>query len=112
MESEINRMHQTTGFSKVFVNGTRMTFSGGPRNSTQTQTINVHKTPDGTLYLDNQGSVCTEFSPENGVVTVRNALGITIMWKREGAKAVTNQPNSLMNQDGGFNPTNIPGSTF
>ena len=33
LESEINRMHQTTGFSKVFVNGTRMTFSGGPRNS-------------------------------------------------------------------------------
>ena len=49
------------------------------------------RTPRGTIYLDDKGTRCIEFSPEKGIVRVRNALGYGIMWKKEGA-AVTDQP--------------------
>ena len=46
------------------------------------------------MYLDEQGSRIIEFTPEKGIIRVRNALGYGIMWKKEGVAdaAVTNQP--------------------
>ena len=65
----------TTGFSKVFVSGEKMTFSGGPNNRTQAQTISIHRTPEGIIYLDEKGSVLTKWDPQNGVIEVKNVLG-------------------------------------
>ena len=56
------------------------------------QVLSIHMTPRGTMYLDDKGSKCIEFSPEKGIIRVRNALGYGIMWKKEGAAVVTNQP--------------------
>merc|ERR1719150_2047405 len=55
----------TTGFSKVFVSGEKMTFSGGPNNRTQAQTISIHRTPEGIIYLDEKGSVLTKWDQQN-----------------------------------------------
>ena len=83
----------TTGFSKVFVSGEKMTFSGGPNNRTQAQTISIHRTPEGIIYLDEKGSVLTKWDPQNGVIEVKNVLGFKIMWKRENANApIADQP--------------------
>ena len=43
----------------------------------------IHRTPDGTIYLDEKGSVLTKWEPENGVIEVENVLGFKVMWKRE-----------------------------
>ena len=43
MEAPNINAAQTTGFSKVFVSGEKMTFSGGPNNRMQTQDISIHK---------------------------------------------------------------------
>ena len=75
----------TTGFTKVYVSGEKMTFSGGPNNRTQVQTISIHRTPEGIIYLDEKGSVLTKWEPQNGVIEVKNVLGFKIMWKRETA---------------------------
>ena len=82
----------TMGFSRVFVSGEKITFSGGPQGRTQLQTISVHRTPEGTLYLDDKGTVLTNFDPQNGVIEVNNVLGFKIMWKRAGESPVTDQP--------------------
>ena len=83
----------TTGFSRVFVSGEKMTFSGGPNNRTQAQTISIHRTPEGIIYLDEKGSVLTKWDPQNGVIEVKNVLGFKIMWKRENTSApIADQP--------------------
>ena len=79
----------TAGFSQVFVSGDKMTFSGGPYGRTQVQTISIHRTPEGTIYIDDKGSVLTNFDPQNGVIEVKNVLGFKIMWKRSGDFAIT-----------------------
>ena len=63
-------------------------------NTSYNQVLSIHKTPRGTMYLDEQGSRIIEFTPEKGIIRVRNALGYGIMWKKEGVAdaAVTNQP--------------------
>ena len=38
-----NGTAQSTGFSKVYVSGEKMTFSGGPHNRMQTQVISIHR---------------------------------------------------------------------
>ena len=82
----------TMGFSRVFVSGEKMTFSGGPGGRTQLQTISVHRTPDGVIYLDDKGSVLDKFAPQEGVVEVTNALGFRIGWKKSGEALTTSQP--------------------
>ena len=83
-----------TGYSKVFVQDDKLTFSGGRRGRMETQTLELHRGPEGELYLDRQqtvteitwndnyllpevvtdrlvsskGTLCTEFSPETGQV--------------------------------------------
>ena len=85
---------QFTGHSKVFVQDDKMTFSGGRHGRMETQTLELHRGPEGELYLDRQqtvisitwddhylvpedvtdrlvcskGTLCTEFSPEAGQV--------------------------------------------
>ena len=66
--------------------------SGGAQGRTQVQTITIHRTPEGTIYIDDKGSVLTNFDPQNGVIEVNNVLGFKIMWKRAGESPVTDQP--------------------
>lgn len=87
----------TTGFSRVFVSDEKMTFSGGPQNRTQVQTISIHRTPEGDIYLDDKGSELTRWEPENGVIEVKNVLGFKIMWKKPGQgfdSPMTNEPSA------------------
>merc|ERR1739848_317217 len=86
---------QYTGYSKVFVEESRMTFSGGRQGRMETQTLQLHRSPAGELYLDSKGTLCTQFSPETGQVRARNALGFGILRRREEG-AVTSQPNLLL----------------
>jgi hypothetical protein len=82
----------TMGFTRVFVSGDKMAFSGGPGGRTQLQTISVHRTPEGVIYLDDKGSVLDKFAPQEGVVEVTNALGFRIGWKKSGDAPTTTQP--------------------
>ena len=50
---------------------------------TEKLTTHLCRTPDGTIYLDEKGSVLTKWEPENGVIEVENVLGFKVMWKRE-----------------------------
>ena len=43
----------------------------------------INRTSDGTIYLDDKGSVLTKWDPQNGVVEVKNFMGFKVMWKRE-----------------------------
>ena len=70
-------------FQRVYVSGNVMTYSGGPEGRTQRQEIFLHKTPDGTLYLDKYGTKCTEFSPQNGIIQYTTITQFKGMFKRE-----------------------------
>ena len=70
------------GFSRVYIDGEKMTFSGGPNGSTKIQTLSLHQTPDGTIYLDEKGSILTNLDHQNGIIEVTNVPGFKIMWKR------------------------------
>ena len=59
-----------------------MTFSGGPNNSTEVQTLKIHQTPDGTIYLDAKGSILTFLDAEKGEIEVLSGLGFKNMWKK------------------------------
>ena len=63
-------------------------------NNSNLQVLSIHQTPRGTIYLDDKGSKCIEFSPEKGVVRTVNTLGYGNIWKREDA-VVTIQPHSI-----------------
>ena len=76
-----------------------MTYSGGPEGRTQVQEISIHKTPSGTLYVDNKGTKCIEFAPQNGIMKFDNPIGFKVMWKRGGQFPMVNQPSSYS----GFN---------
>ena len=45
----------------------------------------MFKGPDGTFYLDDKGTVCTEFNPEKGIVQATNAMGFSMMLTRKVA---------------------------
>ena len=68
-----------------------MLFTGGPDRQMQNQPISLHRTPEGTVYMDTKGSVLTEFSPEMGIIKFQNAMGYGVMFKRHTA-VVTAQP--------------------
>ena len=55
------------------------------------QVLSIHKTPRGTIYIDDKGSRLIEFSPEKGIIRFRNTFGYGYMWKKE-VVVVTNQP--------------------
>ena len=123
----------TINFSRVFINGASMTFSGGDQGKIDddVQTISIHQTPGGTVYLDDKGSKLKKFEPQNGVIKVKNIFGMTVMFKRSsnGASEVplagvpevpvvsevpsypmTNQPPSYSTDDPGLSFTQNPNS--
>ena len=66
---------QYTGYSKVFVEESRMTFSGGRQGRMETQTLQLHRSPAGELYLDREaGSNSIQSDPfkdQNGIFWIR-----------------------------------------
>ena len=95
MEQPDSMLQSTIAFSRVFVSGDKITFSGGPNGRTNVQTIDIHRTPEGMIFLDDKGSILTNFDPHNGVIEVKNVFGFKIMWKREGISAITKQLGTL-----------------
>ena len=83
-----------TAFSTVYISGVHMTFSGGPHGRTQVQTLSIHRTPEGTVYLDEIGSSLKRWEPQNGIVEAKNVFGYTIMFKRQ-APAIAYQPQTI-----------------
>ena len=55
-------------YGKMYVSGQKMTFSGKSDGSSSVQTtyINMHKSSNGTLYMDKFGTIMFDFSPEAG----------------------------------------------
>ena len=41
------------------------------------------RSPDGTLYVDSKGTICTNWQPENGLLEFDNALGFGIKYSRD-----------------------------
>ena len=76
----------TAGFSQVFVSGEKMTFYGGPQGrTTQPQSLSIQRTPEGTMYLDDHGTILTNFDPKNEVIELKNIFyGFKLMWKKAG----------------------------
>ena len=68
MEAPNINAAQTTGFSKVFVSGEKMTFSGGPNNRMQTQDISIHRCVATLLLFE---GICGHW---NGNFTLRGHL--------------------------------------
>ena len=65
----------TMGFSRVFVSGEKMTFYGGPQGrTTQPQSLSIQRTPEGTMYLDDHGTILTNFDPKNEVIELKDKL--------------------------------------
>ena len=60
-----------------------MTFSGGPYMSAKVQTLNIHQTPNGTIYLDDKGSKLTFFDAQKGEIEVMSRLGVKHKWKKQ-----------------------------
>ena len=58
------------------------------------QVLSIHKSPRGTLYLDDKGFKCTYFSAEDGIIRVENAHGYGMLWRRLPMPVVANQPAS------------------
>ena len=90
-------------FKEVNITGKVMVFTGGPNGQSQRQPLSLHRTPEGTLYMDTKGSVLTEFSPEMGIIKFQNALGYGGMFKRHAA-VVTAQPGVGFGVEGALPP--------
>ena len=69
-----------------------MTSDNGDVCSHRHQVLSIHKSPRGTLYLDDKGFECTYFSAEDGIIQVRNADGYGMLWRRLPMPVVANQP--------------------
>ena len=67
----------------VCVTENKMTFSGGPYMSTEVQTLNIHQTPDGTIYMDDKGSILTFVDAQKGEIEVMSGLGVKNKWKKQ-----------------------------
>ena len=49
--------------------------------------------------MDQIGTKCNEFAPQNGIMKFDNPIGFKVMWKRGGQFPMVNQPSSYS----GFN---------
>ena len=79
------RTRHTAGFSQVFVSGEKMIFYGGPRGRSQHQTLSIRRNPEGTIYLDDNRTILTNFDPKNEVIELNSiSYGFKIMWKKAG----------------------------
>ena len=52
------------------------------RRRHQRQVLSIHKSPRGTVYLDDKRFKCTYFSAEDGIIRVMNAHGYGMLWRR------------------------------
>jgi len=73
-------------FSTAYVTGSMLTLSGGPRGRTQSQSLFLSRTPNGTLWLDKLGSYVEVWDKANGELHINNALGMRLMWRRQGTQ--------------------------
>ena len=106
----------TMTFSRVFVDKDSMTFSGGNHGRTEVQTISIHQTPDGKVYLDDKGSKVKKFEPQNGVIKVKNIFGMTVMYKRSSNEALEAPTGDVLTEVPGVSgipsyPMTIPPSS-
>ena len=71
-------------YGKMYVSGQKMTFSGKSDGSSSVQTtyINMHKSSNGTLYMDKFGTILFDFSPEAGTFKLKNAFGYVFLFHR------------------------------
>ena len=51
--------------------------------STKVETLNIQKTPDGTIYLDDRGSILSFFDAQKGEIEVMSGLGVKHKWKKQ-----------------------------
>ena len=51
--------------------------------STKVQTLDIHQTPDGTIYLDDKGSILTFIDAQKGEIEVMSGLGVKHKWKKQ-----------------------------
>ena len=51
--------------------------------STKVQTLNIHQTPDGTIYLDDKGSILKFFDAQKAEIEVTSGLGVKHKWKKQ-----------------------------
>jgi len=77
---------RNVAFSQVFVTGDMLTLSGGPRGRTQSQSIFLSRTPNGTLWLDKLGSYVEVWDKAKGEIHINNAMGMRLMWRRQGVQ--------------------------
>lgn len=78
----------STVYERVFVNHDVLTLSGGKTKDgspvkPQAQQIAFSRSGNKTLYIDKLGTVVTNFEPEKGVVSFKNAFGIELKWQRK-----------------------------
>lgn len=78
----------STVYERVFVNHDVLTLSGGKTKDgspvkPQAQQIAFSRSGNKTLYIDKLGTVITNFEPEKGVVSFKNAFGIELKWQRK-----------------------------
>ena len=90
-----SKIHPVT-YNRVRVSGCTatltMTGDGGNVRRSCHQVLSIHKTPRGTVYLDDKRFKCTYFSAEDGIIRVKNAHGYGMLWRRLPMPVVANQP--------------------
>lgn len=80
-------MKMGRAFKRAYVTGDKVTFSGGYRNSSHTQTIHLSRTPTGTIYLDKWGSFIEKWDKVEQEMHV-NTGAMTLLWSRAKKKNV------------------------
>mmetsp|Transcript_2243 Transcript_2243/g.5051 ORF Transcript_2243/g.5051 Transcript_2243/m.5051 type:complete len:328 (+) Transcript_2243:29-1012(+) len=98
------RAQKNVAFTDALVRGDKIILSGGlhnedqrkrkttavknqtettaVKNQTEEQTIRPYRAPDGTIYIDNFGSILISESSDGGEVELDNCLGIKFLWQR------------------------------
>lgn len=89
-------MTEIIAYTTVVVSGDKIIISGGSRSHTssdgttyqvanqpQEYRIIPFRGPDGTLYLDNAGTILVRFSHDMGEVLLDNAIGLQLVWQRQ-----------------------------
>mmetsp|Transcript_2244 Transcript_2244/g.5053 ORF Transcript_2244/g.5053 Transcript_2244/m.5053 type:complete len:298 (+) Transcript_2244:29-922(+) len=85
------RAQKNVAFTDVLVRGDKIILSGGLHNGgwttsvtnqTEEQTIRPYRAPDGTIYIDNFGSILISESSDGGEVELDNAMGMKFLWQR------------------------------
>jgi len=65
----------------VVVLSSPILFQGRPLPA-QEQALDFYRDGEGTLYIDEHGSIVTKFAPQRGVLEIENYLGQLMEWRR------------------------------